>query len=126
MERIRSKNIDKGAGLMSREEELQKITKKFNENVLLLLDPLIKQVIFLEEKLEYLKTLPFISVNPANDKQQKVTPAYKQYKDLSQTYINAIKVLQGALGVDKSSLDGLAIEWLKNRAKNKEQNVKNE
>ena len=105
---------------MSRQEDLNRITKNLNEDILLLLDPLVKQVIFLEGQLEYLKTLPFIVVNPANQKQQKVTVAYKQYKDLSQTYLNAIKVLNSALGVEKTNSDGIVIEWLKNRAKKDE------
>lgn len=105
---------------MSRQEDLNRITKNLNEDVLLLLDPLVKQVIFLEGQLEYLKTLPFIVVNPANQKQQKATVAYKQYKDLSQTYLNAIKVLNSALGVEKTNSDGIVIEWLKNRAKKDE------
>lgn len=102
---------------MSRKEDLNRITKNINEDVLLLLDPLIKEVIFLENQLNYLKELPFIVVNPKNSSQQKATIAYKQYKDLSQTYLNAIKVINSALGVDNTSNDGIVIEWLKKRAK---------
>lgn len=118
LEENRIKNFfEKGKLRMSRKEDLNRITKNINEDVLLLLDPLIKEVIFLENQLNYLKELPFIVVNPKNSSQQKATIAYKQYKDLSQTYLNAIKVINSALGVDNTSNDGIVIEWLKKRAK---------
>ena len=77
---------------MTRHEELTKIV---GDNVVL--TPLVDEVIFLEEKLKYYKTLPFIRVNPNNPEQQKSTPAHKAYKELLQQYTNCIKVLDKAV-----------------------------
>jgi len=97
-----SKNKNGGAGSMERKEELQKITKKLDPEVLKLMNPLIDNLIFLEDQLDYLKKLPFIVVSEKDPARQKTTPAYKQYKDLSQTYINSLKVINGALGIEES------------------------
>lgn len=85
---------------MEREKQLQEITKSLDKDVLLLMNPLIENIIFLENQLDYLKSLPFILVSSKDPSKQKTTPAYKQYKDLSQTYINSLKVINGALGID--------------------------
>lgn len=45
----------------------------------------------------YLKGLPQIIINPKNEAMQKATEASKQYKVLSQSYMNAVRILLGVL-----------------------------
>ena len=78
---------------MSRLDELHKIFDAFDEDMKILLNPLLDDAIFYEEHLEELKKLPHISVNPNNPAQQKSTPAAKLCKEYTQQYINIIKVL---------------------------------
>lgn len=88
---------------MERKEELQEISKKLDPEMKKLIDPLIEKMIFLEEKLNYLMSLPFLIVKEGDATKQRVTPAYKQYKDLMQTYINTLKVVYSALGVEEGN-----------------------
>lgn len=55
---------------------------------------LIENVLELEERISYLRTLPFIMVKCSNPAIQKATPAAKMYKELLQQYINAVKALE--------------------------------
>ena len=61
------------------------------------LRPTIEEMTFLETRLDELRGLPFIKVNPNNPTQQKVTPAARQYKELLQQYNNCVKMLTVAL-----------------------------
>ncbi len=61
------------------------------------LRPTIEEMTFLESRLDELRKLPFIKVNPSNPTQQKVTPAARQYKELLQQYNNCVKMLTVAL-----------------------------
>ena len=81
---------------MSRKEELINIFKGI-EGINEIVTPLIDDVVFLEERLEELRRLPFIRVNPKNDADQKATPAAKQYKEFLQQYNNCIKILASVL-----------------------------
>ena len=90
---------------MSRKDELLAI---FNEiqDVKGIITPMIDDVVFLEERLTELRTMPFIRVNPNNSAEQKATPAAKMYKELLQQYNNCIKILCGVLsknGVEDES-----------------------
>ena len=85
---------------MTRHEELMKLLDGADKDAITLLTPLIEDVVFIEKQMEELKKLPFIVVHPKNPAKQKSTPASKQYKELAQSYINALKVIEKALGVD--------------------------
>lgn len=64
---------------------------------------LVDDIVFLEDKLEELRKLPFISVNPNNPMKQKTTPASKLYKEMLQQYNGCIRLLfriTGDLGED--------------------------
>ena len=91
---------------MTRREELVKIIP---EDSLELVSSVIDDIIFLEVKLEELKKLPFIQVNPSNAMQQRSTPAAKQYKEFLQQYINCIKVIEAVIYRDKR-LEGNEVE----------------
>lgn len=106
---------------MSRKEELQGL---IGNELKELTEELVDQIIFLEEKLEEFKKLPFIRVNPNNPMQQKATPAGKMYKEFLQQYINAIKMIENIVYQEKR-LKGEEIEDspLRKWAKDYEQNM---
>ena len=78
-----------------------------------LLTPLIEQVLFLEERMDELKEMPFIRVNPKNPLLQKTTPAAKVYKECMQSYMNAIRILLNTLRKVESSAADELLERLK-------------
>ena len=66
-----------------------------NERVLAV--KLVNEVCYLEEQMTELKKFPFISVHPVNPGRQKATAAAKLYKECSQSYMNAIRILLSIL-----------------------------
>lgn len=97
---------------MERLKELQAIFEKVDEDKAAVIAPLLPQVVFLEERLCELQKLPHIRIHPKNPARQEITAAGKQYKELMQSYLNAVKVLQMTLGryavEEKDAFD----EWL--------------
>lgn len=91
---------------MSRRDELISIVPP---DSLELVKSVIDDLLFLEERLEALKKLPFIQVNPNNPMQQRSTPAAKQYKEFLQQYINCVKVIEAVIYRDKR-LEGDEVE----------------
>ena len=82
---------------MTRLEELQAIFEKVDEDEAAVIAPLLPQVVFLEERLCELQKVPHIRIHPKNPARQEITAAGKQYKELMQSYLNAVKVLQSTL-----------------------------
>ena len=97
---------------MERLKELQAIFEKVDEDKAAVIAPLLPQVVFLEERLRELQKVPHIRIHPKNPARQEITAAGKQYKELMQSYLNAVKVLQMTLGryavEEKDAFD----EWL--------------
>ena len=83
---------------MNRREELLSLIP---EESLQLVNGVVDDVIFLEGRLEELRKLPFIQVNPKNPMQQRNTPAAKMYKEFLQQYINCIKSLEYVIYKEK-------------------------
>lgn len=73
-----------------RKKELEKIVgaEKLSEASVL-----IEEILFIEKKLEELKKLPFIRINPKDPAKQKSTPAARQYREMVQQYNNSLKLL---------------------------------
>lgn len=93
---------------MKREETLKDIFKDIDENEKKLIDPLLEEVVYLEEQMKYLRTLPQIKIHPTNNAIQKKTEAAKLYKEYSQSYMNAIRILVNILRkIDSSAQDEL-------------------
>ena len=117
--KIRAKvsKILEGAGKVERKEEMAEIFQNLDPEKLKLVTPLIDQIIFLEEQINYLTTLPFIVVKEGEPKKQRATPAYRQYKELSQTYINALKVVNGALGIKDDKVESPLRKYMEQRVK---------
>ena len=89
-----------------RQNELEKIFLDLDDATRKATSKLIEDIVFLEIRLEELKKLPFIEVNPKNPIQQRPTPAAKQYKELLQQYNNCLKILLSAAkkdGVEQTS-----------------------
>lgn len=97
---------------MTRREELKEVFKDVNENEKTLIKPLIDEVIFLEAYMNDLKNYPFISVNPKNQAQQKKTEAAKLYKECSQSYMNAIRILCSLIHKDDGNEESPLREYL--------------
>lgn len=87
---------------MNRREELLSFIPDDSKELVV---NVVDEIIFIESKLNELKRLPFIKVNPENPMQQKATPAAKQYKELMQQYINNIKVIELIIYKDKRLQD---------------------
>ena len=98
---------------MSRREEIDTALNGITNETAALISPLIDNVLFIEEKLEYLKTLQFIAVNPKNPMQQKYTAAYKQYKELYQQYTIGVKILLSVIDDKTVTQDSPLQRWVK-------------
>lgn len=98
---------------MTRREELDNIFKNIDNDAKTLIDNLINEVVFLEKEMEKLKKLPFININPKNPAMQKVTPAAKLYKEHSQSYMNAIRILASLVRKTEGDEDSPLRQYLK-------------
>lgn len=101
--------------MKERRQELIEYCCNSDEDKTILL-PLIDELLFLENRLEDLKKLPFIKINPKNPMQQKSTPAQKQYKELLQQYTNIIKVLTRTIDHDEGNEESPLRKWVKSHA----------
>lgn len=80
-----------------RREQLNEIFRAVDNETKQLVDPLLDEVVFLEQRMSELKALPFVVYDKRNPAFQKNTPAAKMYKECSQSYMNAIRILSGIL-----------------------------
>ena len=78
-------------------ESLKALFEKVDADKAAVISPLLPQVVFMEQRLEELKKVPHIRIHPKNPARQEITAAGKQYKELMQSYLNAVKVLQMTL-----------------------------
>lgn len=79
---------------------------------------LIDEIVFLEQKMNELKQMPFISSNPKNPAQQKSTAAAKQYKEFLQQYNNSMRLLLRITGdIGETEEESPLRAWLKSRKK---------
>lgn len=82
---------------MTRLEQLQEIFSSIDDDKKRVIEPLLSDVVYMEERLVELKKLPHIRVDKKNPQRQEATPAFRQWKDMQQQYLNALKVLMTAL-----------------------------
>jgi flagellar biosynthesis chaperone FliJ len=85
-----------------RKTELHKLLECLDEAPKKVLEKVVDEVIYIETRLDELKKLPQIKVNPNNPGQQKYTVAAKQYKEYLQQYNNCIKILLHAVNHTES------------------------
>lgn len=86
-----------------RRVQLSSIMASVDQSTMQLIDPLLDEVVFMEERLLNLRQLPLISVHPKKPALQRYTPAAKQYKETMQSYMNAIRILCGVLAKTEPS-----------------------
>lgn len=88
---------------LERKDELNELFKDIDIKQRKLVDRLLDEVIYIENTLSDLKKLPFIRVHPKDNSIQKITSAGKQYKDLTATYMNAIRILCSLLSKSQTN-----------------------
>lgn len=93
---------------MSRREELLSLVEDTPALV-----KLVDEMLYLEERIEELKKLPFIKVHPKDPSRQKATPAAKQYKELLQQYTNIIRTITRASGIDDVEEESPLRAWVR-------------
>ena len=81
----------------SRRERLDEIFKDIDENKKEVINPLLDNIVFLEDRMEELRKLPFIEINPKNPTRQRITKASRLYKECSQSYISAIRLIYSTI-----------------------------
>ena len=81
----------------TRKEELAEIFADVDAGERVLVDRLIDEVIFLEGTMADLKKKPFIQEHPRRPGVIRTTPAAKLYKESSQSYMNAVRILLNIL-----------------------------
>lgn len=96
----------------NRRKQLDEIFKNVGDDQKQLIDKMLDELVFLEEEMEKLQKLPFIKVNPNNPEQQKVTPAAKLYKEHSQSFMNAVRILSRILEKTEASSKDQLMEML--------------
>lgn len=97
---------------MERKEQLTEIFKDLPENKRVVINELIEEFVFIEKRLKELRKLPHIRIHPKNHERQETTPAGKQYKELMQSYLNALKVLQKTLYIEGVTEDSPLLKAL--------------
>lgn len=110
---------------MSRRDELINLIP---EESLELVISVIDDVVFLEGRLDELKKLPFIEINPKNTMKQRSTPASKLYKEFLQQYINCIKMIEYVIYKDKrlegdESEESPLRKWFRENADTRKENM---
>ncbi len=96
-----------------RKNEILSLFEHVDDKERQLLMPLMENIVFLEERMNDLREMPFVRVHPKNPLLQKTTPAAKLYKECMQSYMNGIRILLNALRKVESSAADELMERLK-------------
>lgn len=104
--------------MATRREELLNL---IGEN--LALTPLVDEMIYLEEQLDYLRGLPKIKVHPSDPSKQKATVAAKQYKEFLQQYTNIVRIMLRATGIDETDEESPLRQWVRQHVDSEENNL---
>ena len=83
---------------MDKKKRLKELNDFVGKDKVIFLQPLINDIIFMEERVEELKKLPFIKVNKNNFEVQKRTEASKLYLSLMAQYTQDVKALSFLAG----------------------------
>ena len=96
-----------------RREQLNEIFKNVDEPQKQLIDPLLDELVRLEDEIAELRKLPQLRVHPNNPSIQKLTPAARLLKMELQSYMNAVRILSGILRKIESTTQDELLEALK-------------
>lgn len=83
---------------MDKKKRLKELNDFVGKDKVIFLHNLIDDIVYMEERLEELKELPFIRVNPKNKEQQKKTESSKLYLSLMAQYTQDLKALSYMAG----------------------------
>lgn len=83
---------------MDKKKRLKELNDFVGKDKAIFLHNLIDDIIYMEERLEELKKLPFIRVNPKNNEQQKKTESSKLYLSVMAQYTQDLKALSYMAG----------------------------
>lgn len=97
-----------GKSMNDRKKELLKLV---NNDIVL--TKAIEEMVILEERLDYLKSLPFIKVHPNDSTKQKATPASKLYRELLQQYTTLVRIMMRATGTDEHDEESPLRKWFR-------------
>lgn len=86
-----------------RRSELDAIFADIDEGMRQVIEPMLDEVVSMEIRMRELRGLPFIHVHPRRPELQRYTPAAKLYKETTQSYMNAIRILCGILAKTEPS-----------------------
>ena len=98
---------------MGRLEELTAIAEKLDADKRTAVEPLLIDIVFMENRLADLRKLPHLRIHPKNPERQQVTAAGKQYKETMQSYLNALKVVLTAINRQESDAAAELLDKLK-------------
>lgn len=73
--------------------ELEKIFEEIDPKQRAVVLPLLRDLAFMENELTELRKLPQIRIHPKDATRQEITAAGKRYREIVQTYVNAVKSL---------------------------------
>lgn len=104
--------------ISEREKQLRDCFAKLDEHQLAIIEPTIKQVVFLEEQLMALKAVPHIKVHPTNPNIQKITPAGRLFKDVLNSYYAGVKLLLSVLKNNDVEEESVLKKWVMNNGIN--------
>ena len=99
---------------MTRKEELLSLFGD-DDGAKIKYENLIDRIVFLEERLEFLETVPHTRIHPTNVELQKATPAGREYIAKLQQYTNCLKLLYRETGIDESDEESPLRKWVKSR-----------
>lgn len=106
---------------MTSEERKCELLGVIGENSTLI--PLVSEMVYLEEQLDQLRSLPKIKVHPKDSSIQKVTPAAKLYKELLQQYTNIIRIIMRITGEDETQEESPLRSWVRKHADLEKENL---
>ena len=98
---------------MSRRDELLKYLGGKDNGAMI--EPMVDEVVFLEQRLTELRTLPFLRVHPHNPEIQKATPASRMYVSLMAQYNANIRTLARLSGKIEVEEESPLRSWVKNQ-----------
>lgn len=75
----------------------------------------VDELLFLEGKLEELRKLPHIEINPRNPAQQRATVAAKEYIKYLQQYNTVVRILTRATDTGENDEESPLRTWAKSR-----------
>ena len=107
--------------MVERKENLKNLIQELDENVRIIVEPLVEDIVFMEKNLDELKKYPFIRTHPRDPTLQKVTAAAKQYKELLQQYTNCLKLICSFAKNEKTGEDSPLREYYKKKMEQLEQ-----